>query len=104
MSTKPGSMPVSALRIPLNVQSINKPASLPLPKDCRNCVFGLLNTIVLMFCSLLLNNFYRHDGDRLTTFHYFIVLASELSNARISGFARAFINNSISTSSEEKLT
>ena len=25
MSTKPGSMPVSALRIPLNVQSINKP-------------------------------------------------------------------------------
>ena len=45
-----------------------------------------------------------HDGDRLTTFHYFIVLASELSNARISGFARAFINNSISTSSEEKLT
>ena len=49
MSTKPGSMPVSALRIPLNVQSINKPASLPLAKDCRNCVFGLLNTIVLMF-------------------------------------------------------
>ncbi|RHM74041.1 hypothetical protein DWZ50_11995 [Mediterraneibacter gnavus] len=33
-------------------------------------------------------------------FHHFIVLASELSNARISGFARAFINNSISTSSE----
>ena len=55
---------------------------------------------IRMFCSLLLNNFYRHDGDRLTTFHYFIVLASELSNARISGFARAFINNSISTSSE----
>ncbi len=48
MSTKPGSMPVSALRIPLNVQSINKPAFLPLPKDCMNCVFGLLNTIVLM--------------------------------------------------------
>ena len=48
-STKPRSMPVSALRIPLNVQSINKPASLPLPKDYRSCVTGLLNTIVLTF-------------------------------------------------------
>ena len=33
-------------------------------------------------------------------YSHIIVLASELSNARISGFARAFINNSISTSSE----
>ena len=48
MSTKPRSMPVSVSQIHLNVQSIKKLASLPLPKVCRSCVTGFLNTTVWM--------------------------------------------------------
>lgn len=49
MSTKPGSMPVLVLRIPTTAQSINKPAFLPLQKDCKSCVIGFSNTTVTMF-------------------------------------------------------
>lgn len=49
ISTKPGSMPVSELPIPMVVPSISNLASLPFPKDFRSCLTGLRNTIVLTF-------------------------------------------------------
>ena len=36
MSTKPGSMPASALPIPMAVQTISRPAFLPFPKGSEN--------------------------------------------------------------------
>ena len=48
MSTKPGSMPVLVLPIPTDVQNISKLAFLPLRKDCKSCVTGLLNITVTM--------------------------------------------------------
>lgn len=44
MSTKLGSMPVSASRIPLSVRSTKKLAFLPFPKVCKSCVTGFPNT------------------------------------------------------------
>ena len=48
MSTKPGSMPVLVLLISTDVQNISKLAFLPLLKDCKSCVTGLLNITVTM--------------------------------------------------------
>ena len=48
MSTKPGSMPVLVLPIPTEVHNISKLAFLPLLKDCKSCVTGLLNITVTM--------------------------------------------------------
>ncbi len=49
MSTKLGSMPALVLPIPTDVQNINKLAFLPLLKDCKSCVTGLLNITVTTF-------------------------------------------------------
>lgn len=48
MSTKLGSMPVSASRIPLSVRSTKKLAFLPFPKVCKSCATGFPNTTVRM--------------------------------------------------------
>ena len=48
MSIKLGSLLASVLPILTVVQSISRPAFLPLQKVCRSCVTGLRNTTVMM--------------------------------------------------------